>query len=165
MFNENPILNSGCGSEIIPRNYASAFGNFRFNLRIGRTWGFGERVSRSANQPNPDRRNFGGGDQGGGNFNGGGGRGPGGGGGGRGGFGGGGRGGGRGGFGGGNNASSGQRYTVNLNVQLENVFNTVNSPAPNAVLSSPFLGQTLVSGNGLNALANRRVNFNLRLSF
>ena len=165
MFNENPILNPGCGSEIIPRNYASAFGNFRFNLRIGRTWGFGERVSRSANQPNPDRRNFGGGDQGGGNFNGGGGRGPGGGGGGRGGFGGGGRGGGRGGFGGGNNASSGQRYTVNLNVQLENVFNTVNSPAPNAVLSSPFLGQTLVSGNGLNALANRRVNFNLRLSF
>jgi hypothetical protein len=48
---------------------------------------------------------------------------------------------------------------------LENVFNTVNQPAPVANLSSSFLGQTLVSGNGLNALANRRVNINLRFSF
>ncbi|HLH44461.1 MAG TPA: carboxypeptidase regulatory-like domain-containing protein [Bryobacteraceae bacterium] len=155
MFNENPLQNPACGSVIIPRNYASAYGSFRFNLRIGRTWGFGERVSRS----NP-QGNFNPGDQGGGNF-GGGGRGPGFGGGGRGGFG----GGGRGGRGGGGNQSSGQRYTLNLNIQLENVFNTVNQPAPVAVLTSPFLGQSLVGGNGLNALANRRVNINLRFSF
>jgi len=160
VFNSNPFLNPQYGSVIIPRNYATAYGNFRFNLRIGRTWGFGERRARSnaGNQGNPD--------QGGGNFNGGG-RGPGGGGGrGGGGFGGGGgRGGGGGGGGRGGNQSSGQRYTLNLNVQLENVFNTVNYPAPVSNLSSPFLGQSLSAGNGLNALANRRVNFNLRFSF
>ncbi len=160
VFNTNPILNPQYGSVIIPRNYADAYGNFRFNLRIGRTWGFGERVT-GGNQPNP--RDFGGG--GGRDFGGGGpggGRGPGGGGfgGGRGGFGGGGRGG-RGGGGGGSN----NRYTMNFSAEIQNVFNTVNQPAPVANLSSPFLGQSLVSGGGLNALANRRVNVSLRFSF
>ena len=159
IFNSNPLLNPQYGSVIIPRNYAEAYGNFRFNLRIGRSWGFGERVARN-NQPARNQ----GGDQGG--FNGGGGRGGGGGGRGGGFGGGGGRGGGGGGRGGGGGgANSGQRYTLNLNVQLENVFNTVNYPAPVANLSSPFLGQSLSSGNGLNALANRRINFNLRFSF
>ena len=54
---------------------------------------------------------------------------------------------------------------MNLNVQFENVFNTVNKPAPVANLSSPYLGEILSTGNGLNALANRRINFNLRFSF
>ena len=54
---------------------------------------------------------------------------------------------------------------MNFSAEIQNVFNTVNQPAPVANLSSPFLGQSLVSGGGLNALANRRVNVSLRFSF
>jgi Carboxypeptidase regulatory-like domain len=162
-FNDNPIGDPACGSAIIPRNYLSAYGNFRFNLRIGRTWGFGERVSGNNQQQN--QRGNGNFDQGGGNNGGGGGRGGnfngGGGGRGGGGFAGGGRGGG--GRGGGNQ-SSGQRYTLNLNVEFQNLFNTVNKPAPVANLSSPLLGEILVGG-GQNALWNRRTQLTLRFSF
>jgi hypothetical protein len=169
-FNPNPTTNPACGTAIIPRNYGSAYGNFRFNLRIGRTWGFGERVSgnnQNQNQRgngNPgDQGGPGGGGPGGGGPGGGGGRGPGGFGGGRGGgFAG---GGGRGGGGrGGNNQSSGQRYTINFNVEFQNVFNTVNKPAPVANLSSPFLGEILAGGSQ-NALWNRRVQMVMRFSF
>ena len=159
-FNTNPYLNPQYGSVIIPRNYAQAYGNFRFNMRIGRTWGFGERVSATNNQQNRGDFNGGGGR---GDFGGGGGgnRGQGGGGGrGGGGFG----GGGRGGRGGGGGGASNNRYTLNLSAEIQNVFNTVNTPPPVANLSSPFLGQSL-SPNGNNALANRRVNFSLRFSF
>ncbi|HEY6346939.1 MAG TPA: carboxypeptidase-like regulatory domain-containing protein [Bryobacteraceae bacterium] len=168
-FNNNPIGDPACGSAIIPRNYLSAYGNLRFNLRIGRSWGFGERVSGN-NQNQRGNGNFNG-DQGGNNNGGGGGgggrNGGGGGGGGRGGggfAGGGGRGGGGGGRGGGGNQSSGQRYTLNANVEFQNLLNTVNKPAPVANLSSPFLGEIL-AGGGQNALWNRRVQLVLRFSF
>jgi hypothetical protein len=158
MFNENPTSNPACGSQIIPRNYASAYPNFRFNFRIGRTWGFGERVAPGGNQQQGGggNGNFNGGPGGGrgGNFGGGGGRGGGGGG-----FGGGGRGG-----GGRGNQSSGQRYTINANIEFQNVFNTVNKPAPVANLSSPYLGEIL-AGAGQNALWNRRVQLSMRFSF
>ncbi|HEY7334359.1 MAG TPA: carboxypeptidase regulatory-like domain-containing protein [Bryobacteraceae bacterium] len=156
VFNTDPLGHPENGSVIIPRNYAQAYGQFRFNMRIGRTWGFGERVA-GGNQQN----------RGNGGDNGGGGRGGFGGGGGRGGRGGGGfaGGGGRGGRGGGGgNGGSNNHYTVNLSAEIQNVLNTVNTPAPVTNLSSPFLGQSL-AGTGGNALSNRRVNLSLRFSF
>jgi hypothetical protein len=132
---------------------------------VGRSWSFGERSTgasnAAANNGGPDggrgQRNGGfggggprggGGNRGGGGFAGGG-------------FGGGGRGGRGGGNGGGGNGAA--RYTLNLSAQVRNVLNTVNTPAPVTNLSSPFLGQSLANGN--NALANRRVDLTLRLSF
>jgi len=157
VFNTNPQP----GDQIIPRNYAQAYGQFRFNMRVGRSWGFGERVTRPPNGRGQDQGGGGRGFGGGGRGPGGGGRGPGGGGGGRGGgF----AGGGRGGRGGGGAAGSNNRYTVNLSAEIQNVLNTVNTPAPVTNLSSPFLGQSL-AGGGNNALANRRVSFSLRFQF
>src|SRR5262249_61516411 len=34
------------GETIIPRNYGNGFGTFNVNLRVSRTWGFGEQTSR-----------------------------------------------------------------------------------------------------------------------
>src|SRR5205823_8858076 len=74
VFDTNPLP----GQTIIPRNYGQSPGVISINMRLSRTWGFGERSSSSAGA--------GGGDFGpGGGPGGGGGRGPGGGGGGRGG--------------------------------------------------------------------------------
>jgi hypothetical protein len=158
VFNTNPYANPQYGSVIIPRNYAEAYGQFRFNMRIGRSWGFGERVTRP-NTPGSGGRDggFGRGDRGGG-----GGRGNGGGGG----RGGGGFAGGRGGRGGGGNGGGGgnNRYTLNFSAEIQNVLNTVNTPPPVTNLSSPFLGQSL-AGGGNNAVANRRVSFSLRFQF
>jgi hypothetical protein len=158
VFNTNPYTNPQYGSEIIPRNYAQAYGQFRFNLRIGRSFGFGERVASGNNAQNQGGGggNFnGGGRDGGGGNRGGGGRGGGGFGGGR---------GGRGGGGGNNNGgSANNRYTVNLSAEIQNLLNTVNTPAPVTNLSSPFLGQSLAGGN--NAVANRRISFSLRFQF
>jgi hypothetical protein len=150
VFNTNPYTNPQYGSVIIPRNYATAYGNFRFNLRVGRSWGFGERVAGGN-----AAQNQGGGGNPGGNFGGGGG--------GRGGRGGGGGGGGRGGRGGNNGGGSGNKYTVNFSAEIQNLLNTVNTPAPVTNLSSPFLGQSLAGGN--NAVANRRISFSLRFQF
>jgi hypothetical protein len=153
VFNTNPYTNPQYGSEIIPRNYAQAYGQFRFNLRVGRSFGFGERVA-GANAAAAAAQNPGGGG-GRGGFGGGGG-------GGRGGRGGGGGGGARGG-GGGNNVSSNNRYTLNFSAEIQNLLNTVNTPAPVTNLSSPFLGQSLAGGG--NAVANRRISFSLRFQF
>src|SRR6185437_2851909 len=87
-FNTAPGLND----TIIPVNYGDGPANFSVNLRISRTWGWGERAG--AARPNAG--------QGGGNFGGGRG-GP------RGGFGGGRGGGGRGGFGGFGGGNTGKR--------------------------------------------------------
>ena len=43
-FNTQPVA----GETIIPRNFGQGFANFAINLRIGRTWGFGEPVTSSA---------------------------------------------------------------------------------------------------------------------
>src|SRR5205823_7221286 len=116
VFDTNPLP----GQTIIPRNYGQSPGVISINMRLSRTWGFGER-------PAPSVGGSGGGDFGG---PGGGGRGPGGGGGRGGGPPGGGNtcfGGPRGGpggmFGGG---SSGKRYSLTLSINARNVINHVN---------------------------------------
>ncbi len=165
VFDTNPAP----GTAIIPRNYAQGPGQFTVNLRVGRTWGFGEQTSGPAGMT-------GGGDGG----HGGGGRGgPGGGG--HGGPGGGGMrmgggGGGRGGFDGG---SSGKRYTINLSVSARNLFNHVNPGSPISDLSSPRFGlSNSIAGGGFGgpggggpggggggAANNRRIEMQLRFSF
>jgi hypothetical protein len=156
-FNASPAS----GEALIPINYGDGPAQFSVNLRVSRTWGWGERKGAA---PNPNR---GGGDGGGGFQGGGGGRG--GGGGGRGG-GGGGRGGGFGNFGGGN---SGKRYNVTLNVSARNAFNHVNFANPSGVLGTPFFGQSTALNNGggagfggnNGAAGNRKVEVQLRFQF
>jgi hypothetical protein len=139
----------------IPFNFGEGPAQFSANMRISKTWGWGERVSPNA-VPNmrPD-----GGPGGPGGFGGpeGGGRGPGGGP--RGGFGGGGRGGGGfggGGFGGGGprgggrgGGASGKKYNLTATINARNFINHVNLAAPTGNLTSPFFGQsTNLAGAG-----------------
>ncbi len=150
-FDINPLP----GAEIIPRNYGQGSSFFSVNLRVGRTFGFGKSTEAASAQNT--------GDAGGGGRRGGGG-------GGRGGFPGG--GGGRGGFG---DSSSDSRYTLNLSVQVQNLFNRNNLGQPVGNLNSSRFGQstsTVASfggfgggGGGNIAAGNRRVEAQLRFSF
>ena len=171
-FNLAPVA----GETIIPVNYGNGFSQASVNLRLSRTWGWGERGGT-----NPNAGGMGGpGGPGGGE---GGGRGgpPGGGmggGGGRGG-GGGGMGGMMGGFGGG---GSGKKYSLTFTASARNAFNHVNYSSPVGTLNSPFFGQSLSSagggggmgggpgggggfGGGGGAAGNRKVELQLRFSF
>jgi hypothetical protein len=155
------------GETIIPVNYGNGFAQVSVNLRLSRTWGWGERGGGS----NPNAGGFGGpGGPGGGGPPGGGRGGPGGGGG----FGGG--GGPMGGFGGG---STGKKYNLTFTVSARNAFNHVNYGAPVGTLNSPFFGQSLSSagggmggpggpggpGGGGGAAGNRKVELQLRFQF
>jgi hypothetical protein len=153
MFNLNP----GPNATIIPRNYGTGPASFFVNLRVSRTWGFGERSSSSGPSPG-DNGGGGGGPRGGrGGGGGGGGGGPmmmGG-------------GGGRGGFGG---ASTGKRYNLTLAASGRNIFNHVNYLPPIADLSSPLFGTfNQISnggfGGGGGASSNRRIDLSLRFTF
>jgi hypothetical protein len=173
-FNTNPV--PGSSLDLVPRNYLTAAGLVSFNLRVGRTFGFGP--PRSPNAANAATDGMGGG--GGRGMGGGGGRG--GGGGGRGGggmrMGGGGRGG-RGGMGA-SSVSSEHRYTVTLSVMFNNILNHVNPGGYQGILTSPQFGQatSLNSGfggggggggvggfGGGNSANNRRIEFQTRFSF
>jgi hypothetical protein len=152
-FNRSPLP----GEKIIPINYGTGFANVTANIRLSRSWGWGEKVA-------------GGGNQGGG---GGGGGAPGGG------FGGGRGGGGGGGFG--TVGSSGKKYTLTLTMSANNMLNHVNRSQPVGNLNSPFFGESLNSagggpgggggggGGGNNqggsAAGNRRVQFQVRFQF
>ena len=151
MFNLNP----GPNDTIIPRNYAVGPASFFVNLRISRTWGFGERTTSSGPTPGqggpPGGGGGGGGGHGGGAMMMGGGGGP------------------RGMGGGGN--TTGKRYNVTLAASGRNIFNRVNYLPPNADLSSPAFGTyTAISGGGFGAgsnegSSNRRIDFSLRFTF
>ena len=117
----------------IPINYCTAPGNFTFNLRLARTFGFGPRTEAAAGRQDGG----GGGRQGG--FGGPGGPG---GGGGRGGRGGGGPGGG---FGG---ANSGKRYNLTFGAQAQNLFNVVPRGTPIGQTLSPRFGQSINIAGG-----------------
>ena len=148
------------GQVIIPRNYGRGPGFFAVNMRLSKTFGFGEVASAGAGG-----RGGGGGRRGGG----GGGRG----GGGRGGRGGGGGGGGGESFGG---ESSERRYNLTLSLNVQNLLNRPSLGSPVGNLNSPFFGQTVSSGGrfgfgrggggggGQNGGA-RRVDLQLRFSF
>jgi hypothetical protein len=153
----------------IPRNYGTGHNNFSVNLRMSRTWGFGERRTSAAagfSSGGDGESGGGGGSRGGGDrggSRGGGGGGPRGGGGMRGGGG----GGPRGSRGGGE--SSNQRYNLSLSLSARNLFNTVNLGAPVGSLGAPNFGESLgVSGGyggfGSNA-NNRRIDMSIRFSF
>lgn len=149
----NFIQSPGPGDKIIPRNYARGPANYSLNLRLAKTWGFGQEVARAA-------RGGGGGRRGGGM--------------------GGGRGGGRGGGGMGGgpdgaSAATSRKYSLNFSVQARNLLNTVNLATPNGNLSSPFFGVSTSTaggggfgpggGGGGGSAANRRIDLSLRFSF
>ncbi|MDQ2900491.1 MAG: TonB-dependent receptor [Acidobacteriota bacterium] len=167
VFTERPALATDCGlptskctafgdfnlapatgQAIIPRNYAEGPSYFSVNMRVSRTWGFGE---STGGRPSGG----GGGDSGGHGHGGPGGMTMGGGPGGR-----------HGGFGG---DSTGRRYNVTLSLSARNLFNTVNPGPPIGNLTSPQFGEStgLASGFGPqgNAANNRRVDFQIRFSF
>ena len=165
-FNPTP----GPNDVLIPRNYGTGPASFTVNLRVARTWGFGERAGSAATQ-----------NQGGPGGPGGGMMGMGGGGGDHGGGGGGGmRGGGGGGMrgGGGGGDSTGKRFNLTLAASSRNLLNHANYGIPIANLSSNLFGtyNSLGGGGGMGggpggggggggAAGNRRIDLSLRFSF
>jgi hypothetical protein len=154
---------------MIPRNYGVGPGNFSVNLRVSRTWGFGEKNNGPAPGDDPaaaQRRAqmANGGGRGG---PGGGAGGPGGGGGGGGARGGGGGGAPRGGGGFGGDSAPG-RYNLTLSANARNLFNHVNPGAPISDIASPNFGEsTSLGGGGFGGgqTANRRIDLSLRFTF
>jgi hypothetical protein len=145
--------------KVVPENYFRAYGQFNFNLRISRTWGFGE--STASNNQRQGRGGGPGGPPGGGFGRGVGGGGPRGGGPGP---------GGPGGMFGGD--SSGKRYTLTAGLMFHNMFNNVNPGGIESNLLSPRLGEALslanvggFGGNGFAQAFNRRIDLTLRFSF
>lgn len=163
-------LNPAAGTSI-SRNYARGPANFTVNLRLQRSWSFGERKSQSdagdmmggpGGGPPPGggggMRGGGGGMRGGGPGGGGppmmGGLGP-------------------GGMGGMRNfgASSTGRYNLTLSLNAQNLLNHANYGAPGGDLSSPYFGvyRSLAGGfgpmSGGASTYNRKLDLQLRLSF
>jgi hypothetical protein len=154
---------------IIPPNEYDNPGQFTFNLRLSKTFGFGKETQRQATTGGGGFGGFGGG---GGRGGGGGGRG-GGGGLGPGGLGGGARGGGP--LGGGGTTSS-RRFNLTLSANARNLFNDVNLGPRIGVISSPLpplFGQSnsiggLFGGGGPGGgtqAANRRIDFQATFTF
>jgi Carboxypeptidase regulatory-like domain len=137
------------GQPVIPINDATAPGRFTLNLRLGKTFGFGEKKEAAAGSP---------GGPGGGTF----GRGPGGSGGGGQHGGGGDRGGGM--FGG---NPSNYRYNLTFSVNARNIFNNVNVSNPTGNLSSPIFGQSngLAGGPFSSSTANRKIDLQVQFAF
>ena len=171
-FNLIPLA----GEAIVPRNYGHATGSFTANLRITRTFGFGDvHKAATSNQKSGQSTASTGGDK----------RGPGGpgargpmiAGGGGGGGGGEMKGGGGGGQmmgmgGGGGAASSEKKYNLTVSLYFQNILNNVNLSAPVGNLSSSLFGQAQGLGGsfgfgpgGSPNAGNRRIYVNMRLNF
>jgi hypothetical protein len=171
-FDTDPID----GQQIIPRNYGEGPSFFTVNLRLSRTFGFGN-VARPKNQGTADtgaqgnervlERQLGGGQ-----------RGPGGGtgrrGGGGGAGGGGGRGGGGGGMGGFSDELTEKRYNLTFSVYFQNLFNKTNLGTPIGNLSSDRFGLANSTAGGFGfgggggggaSAGNRRVQLQVRFAF
>ena len=139
-FNPNPAP----GQALIPINDGTGPGQFSLNLRVSKTFGFGEKKGRSG---------------GAGGFDGGHDHGP--------------RGlGGRGLSGGGGpnfwgGAPSNSRYTLEFSANARNVFNIVNLAAPVGTLTSPYFGisNQIAGGFGGGQGYNRRIDLQVRFSF
>jgi hypothetical protein len=139
------------GQAVIPVNYATGPGRFTFNLRLSKTFGFGQKKESTAGGP--------GGGRGGGPAFGGAGHSPaahGGGGGGD-------RGGGM--FGGGSPTNN--RYNLTFSVNARNLFNNVNFGTPIGNLSSPLFGEanSLAGQPYSSPTANRRIDLQLQFTF
>ena len=123
--------------------------NFTLNLRVAKTFGFGERRAATPGQDGGPGGSRGGGPPGSGR---GGPGGPGGS-----------RGGGPGGFGGG--ASSGKRYNLTLGAQAQNLFNIADRAVPTGVLTSPLFGTSTQLADGLFTTDSAIRRITLQLSF
>jgi hypothetical protein len=153
------VVNPTPGMTVIPANYGSAFGQFNFNVRVSRSWGWGERAGGA--QQRGGRGGAGGGGFGPPAGGRGGPHGPGGGGPPMGGM-----------FGGGD--TSGKKYTLTAGIFVHNLFNTVNPGNPEGNLLSSRFGQSLglagggfggFGGGGASQAFNRRIDLSLRFSF
>ncbi len=138
------------GQALIPVNFATGPGRFTFNLRLSKTFGFGQKKEAIAGGPGgPGGGTFGrgpgGGDHGGGPRGGGGGGGP--------------------MFGGG--GSSNYRYNLTLSANARNIFNNVNFGTPIGNLSSPLFGEanSLAGQPYSSSTANRRIDLQLQFTF
>ena len=157
---------------VIPRNYGQSPSNFTVNLRVGKNFGFGgsntpqaaQGGGRDANAPQGGQAGAtpaGGGGRGGqGGGPSGGGRGP----------------GGFGGFGGGGNER--KPYNLNVGLNFNNLFNTVNLGTPIGSLNSSRFGQSTSTAGGFGGFggggfgggfgggaANRRIELQMRFSW
>jgi hypothetical protein len=165
LINLDPTITStGPTEKVIPINLGTGPGQFSFNLRVSKVFGFGKPKETAAGRGNGQR---GPGGPGGGPFGGGGPGGPGGpGGGGRGGGGGGGFGG-RGGGGGRGGAATGYRYTLTLSANARNLLNVVNPAAPIGVATSKYFGQSIALAGGAfsGSAYNRQISLQATFSF
>ncbi len=111
-FNTAPAA----GATPIPVNYGNGPTLFTFNLRLSKTWGFGQKLKTGGGEQQP-----GGGEPRGG-----------------------GRGGPGGGHGGpfGNSGNTGRRYNFTLNAQALNLFNIINLAPPTGTIDSPDFGKS-----------------------
>jgi len=157
-FNVNPQP----GMPLVPRNYLTSAGLISVNMRVSKTFGFGEPRGSNAAAMGGGGGMGGGGDHGGrgGPGGGGGGMRMGGGGGGRGGM-----------FGG---DSTNRRYNLTISAMFNNVLNHLNPAGYSGVLTSPLFGQPTAintgfgggpGGGGGASANNRRIELQLRFSF
>jgi uncharacterized membrane protein YgcG len=131
------------GETLLPVNYATGPSAVAFNLRVSRSVGIGPKVELTAAQQAAAQRRAGG--LGGGGF-----AGAGGGGGGRGGAGGGGGGGGFAGGGGaarGGMSGTGRKYSLNFNLQVQNLFNNINYGNPSGSIQPTCISSATVCQN------------------
>lgn len=153
-------------AEIIPRNFGRSPQFFSVNLRVGKNFGFGKSAGAAVAGGGQGESPRAGGIPAGGGQGGRGGRGPGGGGGGR-------RGGGGGFFGGSNERKP---YNLNVGINFNNLFNTVNLGSPIGNLASSRFGQSTGTNGGFGGFgfggfgggggsANRRVELQMRFSW
>ncbi len=136
------------GQTVIPINDFTGPGRFTLNLRLSKTFGFGQKKeATAAGGPGSAMvvRGPGGGGPRGGGEHGGGERG--------------------GGMFGGN--PSNQRYSLTFSVNARNIFNNVNVANPIGNLSSPLFGQSnaLVGGPFSSSTANRRIDLQVSFNF
>jgi hypothetical protein len=139
IFDTNPTQ----AQTIVPRNMGDGPGQFTVNLRLARSFGFGEKSSASGDAVQ----------QGG----------PGGGMGGHGGGPGGGHGGGHGGWHMPGASTANNLYSVTISVSARNLFNTVNLAPPIGNLSSQAFGTSVATAG--RSSANRSLEFQMRFSF
>jgi len=156
-FNINPNcsnLTSGetcpTGLPTLPVNYRTGPGDATFNLRLSKTFGFGQETKGASGGMGPGGPGGRGGGPGGG-------------------LGGRGLSGGAGGniFFGSAGGSTNRRYNLTFSISARNIFNTVSPAPPVGNLSSPFFGQSIALAGGpfSSASANRRVDLQVMFSF
>lgn len=136
------------GQAVIPVNYVTGPGRFTFNLRLSKTFGFGQKKESTAGGPGGGRGGgpafggaghspaaHGGGDRGGGMFGGG--------------------------------TPTNNRYNLTFSVNARNLFNNVNFGTPIGNLSSPLFGEanSLAGQPYSSPTANRRIDLQLQFTF